>query len=156
MNATRSLLLASMALVLAVLPARAQVTTLEQQEAIWSQVLASGTPSGTSGLLSLVPQYGNYCGTQTTAAGSVPIDCVDAACMEHDLSTAYSSSTATLAQIAQADRAFIGALTFTHASTAYGELYRTLAVDLFEWKTTYEQANAVSLVVPCTDCQTLP
>lgn len=160
MNAIRAALFASSLLVLSALPSLAQVTTLAQQEAIWTQMLQNtsitGAASGTSGLLSLIPQYGNWCGTQDTPAGSVPIDCVDAACREHDLSVAYSSTSATLAQIVQADRAFIGALSFSNASTPYGELYRGLAVDLFEWKTTFEQANDVSLVAPCSDCQTFP
>ncbi|GFK93352.1 hypothetical protein NNJEOMEG_01184 [Fundidesulfovibrio magnetotacticus] len=157
MNTLRALLTAS--LLFCALPASAQVTTLAQQEAVWNQLIqATGSDPAqiASKALDFVPQYGNWCGTQTTAASAVPIDCVDQACKEHDLSVAYSSAKATQAQIVQADRAFIGALTFSQASTPYGELYRTLAVDLFEWKTTFEQANNVSLVVNCTDCKTLP
>ncbi|WP_243358935.1 hypothetical protein [Fundidesulfovibrio terrae] len=135
--------------------AHAQVTTLEQQEAIWDQLLTAvkADPSSlVADIKSFVPQYGNYCGLQATAAGAIPIDCVDGACFQHDASPGYSSSNPTLAQVVAADQQFIANLSFTQASTPYGELYRNAAIQLFEAKTTYEQANSVTLITPCADC----
>lgn len=140
-------------------PSRAAqpVTTLDQQQAIWDAVFAqiAEEPSSLSqNLRQIVPQYGYWCGMQATDPAAVPIDCVDAACREHDLSPGYSLQSPSLEQIRQADQTFIAELLFTTASTPYGELYRIEAIDLFTQKVTYEQANHVSLVVPCSDCLT--
>jgi len=137
----------------------AQVTTLAQQEAIWDAVLTSAESDSSSLIAnakSLVPQYGNFCGLQTAALGAISIDCVDGACFQHDTSPGYSLANPTLAQVVQADRQFIGTLTFSLASTPYGELYRNVAIQVFEAKTTYEQANQTSLITPCADCLTQP
>lgn len=140
------------------LPASAQVTTLEQQLSIWDGLIVRGGGNPASlaaSATSFVPQYGNWCGMQPTAPNALPIDCVDAACRDHDLSLGYSSSNPTLAQVVQADRQFIGALAFTQAVTPYGELFRNAAIEVMEAKTTFEQANRVSLVTPCSDCSPL-
>jgi hypothetical protein len=137
----------------------AQVTTLAQQEAIWDSLLTSAKSDSSTlvaNIKSFVPQYGNYCGLQTAAAGALPIDCVDGACFQHDTSPGYSLATPTLAQVVQADRQFIANLSFTQASTPYGELYRNVAIQVFDAKTTYEQANSVTLVTPCKDCLSQP
>lgn len=137
----------------------AQVTTLEQQLAIYDnlfQATGSNPAALVSNIGALVPQYGNWCGVGVTAPGTPAIDCVDAACREHDLSPGYSLSKPTLEQVAQADRQFIAALSFTQASTPYGELFRSAAIPLFESKTTYEQANRVSLITPCANCLSQP
>ncbi|MFP5221331.1 MAG: hypothetical protein ACLGSA_03485 [Acidobacteriota bacterium] len=143
----------------AVVPANAQVTTLEQQLAIYDQLFqaAGSDPAAlVSNIAALVPQYGNWCGLAPTPAGTPAIDCVDAACREHDLSPGYSLSRPTLEQVAQADRQFIASLSFSQASTPYGELFRSAAIPLFESKTTYEQANRVSLIRPCANCLSQP
>ena len=140
-------------------PASAQVTTLEQQLAIYDelfQTTGSDPAALVANIATLVPQYGNWCGIAPTPVGTPAIDCVDAACRDHDLSPGYSLSKPTLEQVAQADRQFIAALTFTQASTPYGELFRNAAIPLFESKTTYEQANRTSLVTGCSDCLPLP
>ena len=136
----------------------AQVTTLAQQEAIWDALLTSAKSDPSSlvaNAKSLVPQYGNYCGLQT-ASGALAIDCVDGSCFQHDISPGYSSANPTLAQVVQADRQFIANLAFTQASTPYGELYRNVAIQVFEAKTTYEQANQTTVITPCADCPTQP
>lgn len=136
----------------------AQVTTLDQQISIWDgliQTVKADPSSLAANLKAFVPQYGNYCGLQSTPAGALPIDCVDGACAQHDNSTAYSSSSATLAQIGQADQQFVANLSQVVGSTPYGELYRNVAIDVFQAKITYEQANDVSLVAPCSDCPPL-
>ena len=146
---------AVLALALSASLAHAQVTTLAQQEAIWDQLLtaAKADPSTLiANVRSLVPQYGNYCGLQTAAPGALPIDCVDGACFQHDASPAYSTPNPTLAQIGQADQQFIANLSQVTGSTPYGELYRNAAMQLFQVKITYEQANDVSLIAPCADC----
>jgi len=137
----------------------AQVTTLERQLAIYDQLFqaAGSNPAAlASNIGALVPQYGNWCGVGVTAPGTPAIDCVDAACREHDLSPGYSLSKPTLEQVAQADRQFIAALSFTQASTPYGELFRVAAIPVFESKTTYEQANRVSLITSCSNCLSQP
>ncbi|MBI4804499.1 MAG: hypothetical protein HY795_04620 [Desulfovibrio sp.] len=137
----------------------AQTSALADRQAIYSAMSSSTQTSSVStvdSLKSLVPQYGNWCGFQTTSSNAAPIDCLDAACMEHDLSPGYSTSNPTLAQVVQADRQFIGNLTFSQASTPSGELYRNMAIQIFEAKTTYEQANSTTLVTPCKDCLSQP
>lgn len=143
----------------AAVPADAQVTTLEQQLAIYDnlfQTAGSDPAALIANAAALVPQYGNWCGIAPTPAGTPAIDCLDAACREHDLSPGYSLAKPTLEQVAQADRQFIATLRFTQASTPYGELFRAAAIPLFESKTTYEHANRVSLVTPCQNCLSQP
>lgn len=132
------------------------VTSLDQQISIWDSLIQTFQSGGTisaAQLRSAVPQYGNYCGLQSTSAGAIPVDCLDAACMQHDLSAGYSASNPTLSQVVAADRAFIWALENVRATTAYGELYRIEAIDLFTTKTDYEQANDTTLVTNCADCK---
>jgi hypothetical protein len=139
--------------------APAQVSTLEQQMAVWDGLLtaARGNPASLAAKVeAFVPQYGNWCGMQATAPNAPAIDFVDAACRAHDLSPGYSSAKPTLSQVVQADRQFIGTLALTQASTPYGELFRNAAIEVFEAKTTYEQANRVSLFTPCSDCPPVP
>jgi len=137
----------------------AQTSALADRQAIYNSISSptqSSSLSTVDSLKALVPQYGNWCGYQTTSSGAAPIDCLDAACMEHDLSPGYSASSPTLAQVVQADRQFIGTLSFSLASTPAGELYRNMAIQIFEAKTAYEQANQTTLVTPCKDCLTQP
>lgn len=154
MKTVHSMLFLSLLLALAA-PAKAQVTTLAQQEAIWDQLLtgAKSDPSSiVANIKAFVPQYGYWCGLQATPAGSPVIDCLDGSCFQHDTSPGYSSPVPTLAQVVAADRQFIANLSFTQASTPYGELYRKVAIQVFEAKTTFEQANSETLVTPCADC----
>ncbi|WP_243368219.1 hypothetical protein [Fundidesulfovibrio soli] len=135
------------------------VLTLEQQVAIWDPVLQdvqSGKTPTAAQIISLVPQYGNWCGLQPTAAGTIPVDCLDGACMQHDLSPGYSLKNPTLEQVVAADRNFIWQLSNIHASTPYGELFRIEAIDLFTSKTNYEQANSTTLITGCSDCLKTP
>jgi len=135
------------------------VLTLEQQFSIWDGVLQSvqsGKTLTAAQITSAVPQYGNWCGLQSTPAGAIPVDCLDAACMQHDLSPGYSLANPSLEQVVAADRNFLWQLYSTRASTAYGELYRVEALDVFTSKTTYEQANDTTLITGCADCQTAP
>ncbi|MFZ5427392.1 MAG: hypothetical protein ACOZEN_10470 [Thermodesulfobacteriota bacterium] len=158
MNTIRAVIILSL-LLSSASPAAAQVTTLEQQIAIWDgliQAARTDPAAVTSNLFSFLPSYGNYCGLQTTPAGANPFDCVDAACQAHDLSAAYTTPAPALEQVAQADRRFIGSLTVTQAATPYGELYRNLAIQLFETKTTYEQANRTTVYTGCSDCDPAP
>ncbi len=158
MNTIRAAVVLSLLLALAP-PAAAQVTTLEQQLAVWDNLIqaAQTDPASiTSNLTSFLPTYGNYCGLQDTPAGATPFDCVDAACQAHDLSVGYSTSTPSLEQVAQADRQLIGSLTVTQAITPYGELYRNVAITVFEAKTTYEQANRTTVFTGCSDCISAP
>jgi hypothetical protein len=143
------------------MPARAAdpVTTLDQQLAIWDAVFAQieKDPSSLArSLPQIVPQYGYWCGLQSTDPTAAPIDCVDGACREHDLSPGYSLASPTLAQIGQADQQFIANLYFATPSTPYGALYQFEAIQIFEEKITYEQANKISLIAPCQDCLTSP
>lgn len=171
MNTTRRSIIAALFTAAVLLPAtgsRAQtgsssasgpVLTLEQQFSIWDSVLQSvqsGKTPTAAQITSLVPQYGNWCGLQPTAAGAIPVDCLDGACMQHDLSLGYSLATPTLEQVVAADRNFIWQLSNIHASTPYGELYRIEAIDLFTSKTTYEQANSTTLITGCSDCLKTP
>lgn len=137
----------------------AQVTTLEQQLSIWDgiiQAFQTDPASVAAEVRDLVPQYGYWCGLQAPPAGLAVFDCVDAACLAHDLSAGYSSAAPTLEQVVQADRAFIGSLATTQASTPYGELFRNVAVEIFEAKTTYEQANRTTVITGCSDCLSAP
>ena len=149
----------SLLLALLAVPAWAQVTTLAQQGAIWDSLLTSAQSNPASLIANaklLVPQYGNYCGLQASAPGAIPIDCVDGSCFQHDTSPGYSLAKPTLSQVVQADQQLIANLAFTHASTSYGELYRNVAIQIFEAKTAFEQANQTSLITPCSDCLPLP
>ena len=131
------------------------VTTLDQQLAIWNQVIAqvqNNPASLPNDLAQLVPQYGQYCGLQQTPPGALPIDCLDLACMEHDLSPAYSLPDPTIEQIGQADQHLIADLYLVQPTTPYGQLYKQGAIELFQAKITYEQANKVSLITNCSDC----
>jgi len=131
------------------------VTTLEQQVAIWNDVvpLVEKNPASLAVNLSgLVPQYGNWCGLQATAANAFPIDGVDNACRSHDLSPGYSAKLPTLEQVVQADRQFVADLSLAVPSTPYGDMYKEGAIQVMQAKTTYEQANRTTVLSGCADC----
>lgn len=131
------------------------VTTLDQQVAIWNEVIPQvekNPATLVTNLPGLVPEYGNWCGLQATPAGAVPIDGVDAACEAHDLSPGYTAKTPTLEQVVQADTQLVSNLSRAVPSTPYGELYKEGAIQVFQAKTTYEQANQTLLLKDCADC----
>ena len=68
---------------------------------------ASASPFG------CLPIYGNWCGPgHPTSTALPPVDAFDAACMRHDLCTAYGPDT-------PCDRAFVGELHQIAAQTGY-------------------------------------
>lgn len=131
------------------------VTTLDQQLEIWNEIIpkVEKDPSTLAASLpSLIPQYGNWCGLGTTVITALPVDGVDCACLAHDLSPGYTSPLPTLEQVVQADQKFVADLSLAVPSTPYGALYKEVAIQVIEAKSTYEQANQTLLLSGCADC----
>ena len=91
-----------------------QLTAVPARRAAALALLAAlVAPAGHASPLGCLPVYGNWCGPGHPSTQPLPpVDAYDAACMRHDLCTAYGPST-------PCDRAFVGELHRLAAQSGY-------------------------------------